>query len=283
MEIFRVDTSNDHTKKYYFRISRLLNEYIEACLLHLSEDRHIICVSSQIGCSQKCEFCAAKNSENIRNLSSAEIQEQIQLVMKDNPQLAADKFQVTYMGSGEPLSNYKNVFDSINNIRSEFSNLNKVNISTTCPSNSKQCFEDTDWKLYQNFLHFQFSLHFTQDIERHRYLSPNLMKISEAIGFLNHISTLLNDTYKLNYIPFEGLNDSREKGDELKKIMDTTQNAILKISTMCVINGCKLSPSKSFNQFSDYAKSIIEHTEIFSSNGTDVNAGCGQFYNESIL
>lgn len=70
---------------------------------------------------------------------------------------------------------------------------------------------------YYDFLHFQYSLHFVQDRERYRYLSPRLMKISEAIDYLNRVSVLINDTYKVNYILFDGLNDSREKAEELKK------------------------------------------------------------------
>ncbi len=283
MEIIKVVTSNDHTKKYFLGIVGLLDSHIEACLLNLARYGYIICVSSQIGCSQKCEFCAAKNSNGTRNLSSDEIQEQIRLVVEDNPQLAAGKFQVTYMGSGEPLSNYKNVFDSIDRIRMEYPNLSKVNISTTCPSSGRYCFENTDWESYYDFLHFQYSLHFVQDRERYRYLSPRLMKISEAINYLNRVSVLINDTYKVNYILFDGLNDSREKAEELKKIMDKTENAILKISTMCEIYECSLLPSQSFDQFSESIKKMINRAEFFSSDGTDVNAGCGQFYNESIL
>lgn len=283
IEIMKIVVSNDHTKKYYFKTESQTSSHIEACLLHLSRYGHIICVSSQIGCPHKCKFCAAGNSTYIRNLSSFEIQEQIRLVVEDNPTLATDKFQVTYMGSGEPLINYKNVFDSLDNIRIRFPNLEKANLSTTCPSAARQYFDTIDWKKYDGFLHFQYSLHFTQDVMRCRYLSPQLMKISEAIGYLNRISLLLNDTYKINYIPFDQINDSLEQVEELKSIMDTTQNAILKISTMCEINGCHLSPSRAFGQFASCAGKTIENVQVFSSDGTDISAGCGQFYNESVL
>lgn len=283
MKIFRIAISNDHTKKYYFKIEDQPFIHIEACLLHLSGQRHIICVSSQLGCPQKCKFCAAGNSAYTRNLSSAEIQDQVRLILEDNPQLLTDKFQVTYMGSGEPLINYKNVFDSLDHIRLQFPNLEKANLSTTGPIVARQCFDTIDWKKYHNILHFQYSLHFTKDAERYRYLSSQLMKISEAISYLNQISTLLNDTYKINYIPFNQINDGMGQIKELKNIIGTTRNAVLKISNMCEINGCSLSPSKSFEQFSACAKQIIENVEIFCSDGTDINAGCGQFYNESIL
>lgn len=283
MEIIKTIISNDNTKKYYFSVSAPIHAHVEACLLNLSQYGYIICVSSQVGCSQKCRFCASGRSKFIRNLSSEEIQKQVELIVEDNIQLVNCGFQITYMGSGEPLSNYRNVFESIDNLRKKFSSLCRVNISTTCPTHAKKCFEDIDWKKYCDFLHFQYSLHFTQDKQRYRYLCTNLMEISVAIEYLNRISGLLNDIYKINYIPFDGLNDDEFCVKELRSVMKTTQNAILKISKMCEINGCELFPSKSFELFAIQAQKTINNVEIFSSDGTDVSAGCGQFYNESLL
>lgn len=283
MNIFKVVTSNDNTRKYYFKVTYSENVHIEACLLNLQRYGYIICVSSQIGCSQKCKFCAAGNGRFVRNLTSEEIQEQVRLIVEDNPQLIKSGFQVTYMGSGEPLNNYINVFDSIDCIRKKYTNLSKVNLSTTGPIVGKQCFESIDWRNYRDFLHFQYSLHFTQDTERNRFFCTKLMTISETIECLNHISDLINDTYKINYIPFDSLNDKEEHIEELKKLMGSTQNAVLKISRMCEINECELLPSEAFEKFSTVAKKTIEKVEIFSSDGTDISAGCGQFYNESVV
>ena len=283
MNIIKVDISSDQTKKYFFRLSDSQTSHIEACLLNLSRYGYIICVSSQVGCSQKCKFCAASKSELIRNLTSEEIQEQISLIIADNTQLQVKKFQVTYMGSGEPLSNYKNVFDSIDYIRKRYFNLSKVNISTTCPIVGEKCFIETDWEKYKNFLHFQYSLHFSNDFDRYRYLWPYLLEISVAVSYLNKISCILNDTYKVNYIPFDGLNDNENAAAALEKVMYTTRNAKLKISKMSEIDGSYLLPSQSFDKFVSSVKQRIDEVEVFCSDGTDVNAGCGQFYNESIV
>ena len=283
MKIIKTVTSADNTKKYYFSVLDSSDAHIEACLLKLIRYGYIICVSSQIGCSQKCKFCASGKSKLVRNLTALEIQRQIQLIMEDNLFLQNEIIQVTYMGSGEPLNNYKNVFESIDMVRDNYPNISKVNISTTCPQISRKCFEDIDWRKYCDFVHFQYSLHFTKDEERNRFLYYNLMKISEVIESLNRVSRLLNDTYKINYIPFDNLNDNEKCVEELKEIMHTTENAVLKISEMCKIEGCSLLPSKSFEIFSTQVKKCIENVEIFRSDGMDVNAGCGQFYNESIL
>lgn len=282
MEIKKIDISNDRTKKYYFEIRDMKNIYIEACLLNLTKYGYIICISSQIGCSQMCKFCAAGLGRFVRNLTALEMEEQVCLIVEDNPQLLTEEFQVTYMGAGEPLANFKNVFESIDRLRLQYVNLCKINISTTYPANIGFELKEFDWKKYYNFLHFQYSLHFTNDIERGKFLYPNLLNISDAIKNLNYIAGELNDVYKINYIPFDNLNDNLQCAEELKNIMETTHNAILKLSQMCEINGREISPSKSFTEFTDYVQHLINGIEIFRSDGTDVNAGCGQFYNESL-
>lgn len=283
MQIIKIDISNDQTKKYFLSTVDFPTSHIEACLLNLPRYGYIICVSSQIGCAQKCKFCAASKSGLVRNLTAEEIVKQINIIVSDNPQLLTECFQVTYMGSGEPLSNYKNVFDSIDYIREQYSTISKVNISTTCPINSEKCFKETDWKKYKDFLHFQYSLHFTNDLDRFEFLCPHLLNIPVAINYLNKVCSVLNDTYKVNYIPFEGINDSTAAAAELESIMGLTQCAILKISKMCEIDGSNLSPSKSFDMFVSYIKQRIPDLEVFCSDGMDVNAGCGQFYNDSII
>ena len=283
MKIRNVVVSNDNTKKYYFTLSETCDSHVEACLLYLERYGHIICVSSQMGCSQKCKFCAAGSSEFIRNLTSQEIQEQVNMIIDDNPKMKNEEFQVTYMGSGEPLNNYKNVFDSIDKLQEMYSNLKKVNVSTTCPTNSLNCFKEIEWEKYIDFLHLQYSLHFTTDEQRREFLGAKLLTITESIEQLNRIACIIHDTYKLNYILFDGVNDSEKHIEELARILNMTNGAVVKISQMCEVNNSKLAPSKRFGEIVDYAKNIIKEVEAFRSDGTDVNAGCGQFYNESIV
>ena len=125
MKISKTIISDDNTKKYYFKASDSQNEHIEACLLNLKKYGYIICVSSQIGCSQRCSFCAAGNKRFVRNLSAEEIYQQVELIIKDNKDLETNSFQITYMGSGEPFNNYSNVFTSIDAIREDFYNVKK--------------------------------------------------------------------------------------------------------------------------------------------------------------
>ena len=283
MKISKPVISDDNTKKYYFIANDSQSEHIESCLLNLKNYGYIICVSSQIGCSQKCAFCAAGNKRFVRNLSTDEIYQQVELIIKDNNQLEKNPFQITYMGSGEPFNNFSNVFSSIDAIRKDFKKVQKINISSTFPKSAEKSIHNKDWSAYEGFLHFQYSLHFTKDDLRKKYLCTNLLKIDDALNHLNRISNIINDVYKINYIPFDGLNDDNTNINELFVIMSKSNNAILKVSNMCNIAGTKLLPSKRFEPFVKRIINLIPNTEVFYSDGTDVNAGCGQFYNDSIL
>lgn len=283
MNIIKSSVSQDKTKKYFFLPDGEHGQHVEACLLYLQRHGNIICVSSQIGCIQKCSFCAAGSRPFVRSLTSDEIEEQVRLIVDDNPKLNDSKFQVTYMGSGEPLANWKAVFTSIDNLRSRYSNLERVNISTIWPASASIEYQRIDWTKYKDFLHLQFSLHFPNDNERNMYFRAQLPGILEAIECLNRISQLTNDTYRINYIPFDCINDSDRHVNELAAVMAHTQHAVLKLSQMCSIHGCALSPSRSFDVFIDKVKQLPYPIQIFKSDGTDINAGCGQFYNDSLI
>lgn len=100
---------------------------------------------------------------------------------------------------------------------------------------------------------------------------------------MKQISTEINDVYKINYILFDDVNDGQKCVLELARILEMTQGAILKISRMCEVHNAELMPSTRFAEFVACAREAVKDVEVFCSDGTDVNAGCGQFYNESII
>lgn len=283
MNVLKITTSSDSTKKYYFRTDDSGFETVEACLLNLKKYGYIICVSTQIGCSQSCVFCASGARKFLRNLTSWEIQKQVELIVKDNHQLASEKLQITYMGSGEPLCNCKNVFESIDAIRSKYINVYKVNISTTLPSISLNFLKNVEWNKYNNFIHFQYSMHFSKDKERCKYMGTELLSIQDSLVLLNCISTEVNDIYKINYIPIDSINDGYDDIMEIKMKIQLASRAILKISEMSQIKGSAFKPSKRFNEIVNIFMQGKGNVEVFKSDGTDVNAGCGQFYNDSLM
>jgi 23S rRNA (adenine2503-C2)-methyltransferase len=98
----------------------LFDGYIVECVLIPTKKRITACVSSQVGCSLNCKFCATAKLKRMRNLNPDEIYDQVVLIH----QQSIEHFQrpltnIVFMGMGEPLMNYNNVLSSIGKITSK--------------------------------------------------------------------------------------------------------------------------------------------------------------------
>jgi 23S rRNA (adenine2503-C2)-methyltransferase len=113
LELADHQVSADTTEKYLFRLND--GEYVESVLIP-EKDHYTLCVSSQVGCAQNCQFCLTAKGGLIRNLSMAEIISQIRdarffLVQKGMDPLKLSN--LVFMGMGEPLANYENLIRSL--------------------------------------------------------------------------------------------------------------------------------------------------------------------------
>jgi 23S rRNA (adenine2503-C2)-methyltransferase len=102
--------SQDSTK-FVFRTKD--GNYIEAILMKHHDGRRTVCVSSQIFCAMGCIFCATGANKYKRNLTTAEIVEQVLFIAKHLKTFDERVSNVVFMGMGEPFLNYKNVIDAI--------------------------------------------------------------------------------------------------------------------------------------------------------------------------
>ena len=115
LQIENISTSSDGTQKY--KLKTIDGNYIESIFIPNSSmnGRNTLCLSSQIGCGMGCKFCATASLGLIRNLSTAEIIDQVYVILRylkeTNPCLSIHN--LVYMGMGEPLHNYKNVLQSL--------------------------------------------------------------------------------------------------------------------------------------------------------------------------
>ena len=110
------------------------NNLVEAVLIP-TLNRKTACVSSQVGCSLNCEFCATSKIKNIRNLKKEEIFDQVFLMNKQSLNYYNKPLtNIVFMGMGEPLMNYRNVISAIGKITDPsflgFS-PNRITISTS--------------------------------------------------------------------------------------------------------------------------------------------------------
>lgn len=253
-------------------------------------DEHIICISSQIGCSMDCIFCAttapidllSPDKLFIRNLTSEEIVQQVRNVLKtiEESKLKTKRILFSYMGMGEPFLNYKSVVKSIKTLSKEFPNsrttLSTIGVKTRLMKKLAQEKIDKVLKLH-------LSLHAPGDKLRKKIL-PKAKKIKPAIEALKYFSSTRNSPSKVNYILIKNINDSKDCAIQLAKLLQPYA-FIVKLSNLNNFNNLESSGLDKFDMFEEILNSYGIKTCRFFSTGTDIQAGCGQlrrhFYKET--
>ena len=115
IKIHKTQKSTDGTIKYAIELH---DGFIVECVLIPTKNRITACVSSQVGCSLNCKFCATARLKRMRNLKADEIYDQVVLISKQAREFFNKPLtNIVFMGMGEPLMNYKNVVKSINKIK----------------------------------------------------------------------------------------------------------------------------------------------------------------------
>jgi len=284
IKIDKIETSEDKTRKYRFRTSQ--DEYFDAAVIFFDDSDNApvnICISSQIGCKFHCLFCACGNKNFARDLTADEIIEQIDLIFKDIGDHAKSAFEITYMGSGDPLDNFDAVIESMLSVQ-KHQNLSRINVSTIIPSTKRDLsrFSEVSQKI-----HLQYSLNFIDDASRLKHLRNNtLPSIEESLGFLKTIAHNIHDRPCISYILFNGVNDSIKDAQVLCEYARRT-GTYLKISDYVPIDSSlgeiKLEPSQHKESFcAEIKKQGIEY-KLFKSKGIDVRAACGHFLSDVVL
>ncbi len=242
------------------------------------------CVSSQVGCSLTCSFCATGKLKRMRNLTFDEIYDQVYFIKT----LAEKEYQkplsnIVYMGMGEPLLNYQNTLQSIHYITSEQGlgmSPSRITVSTAGIAKMIKKLGDDQVKF-----NLALSLHAAIDSKRDQIMpinaSNNLEALSQAIQYY-YSKTQHRMFYE--YIIFKDFNDSTQ---------DAAQLANFAKITPCKINIIEYNPIDDSDQFQ---KSPVEKVEAFKnylesknlivnvrrSRGKDIDAACGQLANKNL-
>jgi len=277
-------SKEDNTRKYKFYTKQ--DVLLEAATVFFNDTDNApvnICISSQIGCKFNCSFCACGNMRFNRNLTTDEIIKQIELIFENDKNLYEHKFEVTYMGSGDPLDNFDAVTESMFYIPN-YQNLNRINISTIIPTVN---IDIAALLKINKKIHFQYSLNFVNDTLRSKYLqNNNLPSIEETLDFLEHLAHNLNDNPCISYILFNNVNDSKEDAILLCKYAKKI-NAYLKISEYIPVNNSPdkftLEPSRNKKTFCDEIDKQNVDYKLFKSKGIDIKAACGHFLSDIVL
>ncbi len=282
-------SADEQTRKVLFRLDD--GRTIESSLMLYaatgsSRERRTVCVSTQVGCTMGCSFCATGQQGFERNLSPGEIIGQILYFMrlvgaeqKNNEEQAPARRPVTnvvFMGMGEPLANYEKVWQAVVTLNSKHGlglGARQITISTVglVPQIRRLAGESIHVEL-------AISLHAANDALRNK-----LVPVNKKYP-LSHLIPACRDYFKktgrrptFEYVLFQGVNDSVNQAHELAHLLERMNcqvNLIAGNPTAC--KEFTPSPMKMVLAFQKILSDSGISSTIRVSKGVDIEAGCGQ-------
>lgn len=215
VEIFKVFTSRDGTKKYLLKLHD--NNLVESVFLTQNYG-NTICLSTQVGCRMGCKFCASTLNGLIRNLSAGEMLSIIAALNADNGKCTERNFSnIVLMGSGEPLDNFDNVVKWLELITNpDGFNVSERNISLSTCGLVDKIYDLA--KLKYNIT-LCVSLHATDD-ETRKTIMPiaNRYAIEEIIKAVKDYVKINNRRVVFEYCLIDGVNNREQDILALKKL-----------------------------------------------------------------
>lgn len=247
-----------------------------------TESRVTACVSSQIGCSLSCKFCATGYIDRKRNLDFDEIYDEVVLINEQSERIHGKKLtNIVFMGMGEPLLNYKNVLKAIERITSpEGLGMSPRRITVSTAGVAKQIRQLGDSKVK---FKLALSLHAANDNKRHEIMPINDSNdIRSLVDALNYFYKQTKNEITLEYILFNNFNDSIEDADELIKIYRQVPADLVNIIEYNPIDFAKFTkPSEEkVEAFMNYLERNRVNARLRRSRGKDIDAACGQLANK---
>jgi len=262
-----VEVGNDGTRKYLFMLED--GNAVESVIIP-DEDRNTLCISSQAGCAMQCAFCLTGTFSLTRNLTTAEIINQILAVRRD-----VEVRNIVMMGMGEPLHNLDNVIPALQ-IMAEDNGLQlssrRVTVSTCglVPELERLGREVT--------VNLAVSLNATTDELRDRIMPVNkAYPIATLLAALKNYPLPGRRKITIEYVLLGGLNDTPEDAKRLVRLLSDIP---------CKINLIPFNPHEgadfrpptraALDAFHKYL--LDRHFTVITrdSRGSDISAACGQ-------
>lgn len=278
MKVETSQRSSDGTFKLRFELHD--GHFIEGVLIP-TEDRMTACVSSQVGCSLTCKFCATGYMARKRNLDPAEIFDQVVHIN----QLAEREYgmnlsNIVFMGMGEPLLNYANVMKGIELLTSPSGlgmSPSRITVSTAGVAKMIRKLADDDVRF-----NLALSLHAANDEKRNTIMPINETNSLEVLEeALTYFYQKTKNKITFEYITFNHFNDGEQDARELAKICRQfpAKVNIIEYNPIDQVDFTK-SDSDRIDRFAIALRKLGIMVSVRRSRGKDIDAACGQLANK---
>ncbi len=270
--------SEDGTRKYLFQLAD--GYYIETVLIP-EPDHATLCISTQVGCAMGCRFCTTAQQGFTRNLTPAEIVDQVIYVRStlDDPAFLSN---IVFMGMGEPLANYDAVIKAAGNLINpdgmNFSNR-KVTLSTCgLVPRMRQMGEDIT-------LNLAISLNAADD-ETRSFLMPvnRIYPLKALLSACRDFPLPNRRMITFEYILIKGVNDRKQDVENIVRLLKGLR-AKINLIPLNPGPGCDLS-APCWDKIYDFRESLVRNhltVIIRKSRGQDIQAACGQLSGQSFM
>lgn len=280
IKVDKMQKSADGTIKNAVRLHD--GNIVESVLIP-TDTRSTACVSSQVGCSLNCQFCATARLKRMRNLNPDEIYDQVVAIDQES-KLYFDRplSNIVFMGMGEPLMNYRNVLAAIDKITSpEGLNMSpkRITVSTSGVPKMIKVLADMEVKFK-----LAVSLHSARDEVRTKIMPFNekfpLADLKESLQYW-YKKTKSRITYE--YLIWDGIND---KPEDIRALVDFCKAVPCKVNIIeynPIDDGMfQQAPPEVTNRYQQALERNGITATVRRSRGRDIDAACGQLANKSI-
>jgi 23S rRNA (adenine2503-C2)-methyltransferase len=280
IKVDSLQRSNDGTIKNAIKLHDGL--IVESVLIP-TDSRTTACVSSQVGCSLNCKFCATARLKKMRNLNPDEIYDQVVIINQQSLLYHQHKLSnIVFMGMGEPLLNYKNVLAAIDMITSDDGlamSPKRITLSTVGLPKMIKKLADDNVKF-----NLAVSLHAAIDAVRSKMMPINeVSPIADLLEALQYWYAKTNKRITFEYVVWKDINDDQKSINALVSLCRKIPVKVNLIEYNVIDDGAfqKASPKAIEN----YVKCLEDNNIIVNvrhSRGQDIDAACGQLANKTI-
>jgi 23S rRNA (adenine2503-C2)-methyltransferase len=246
-----------------------------------TDKRTTACVSSQVGCSLDCTFCATAQLKKMRNLNPDEIYDQVAVINQQSKLYYKRKLtNIVFMGMGEPLMNYNNVLLAIDKITADEGlgmSPKRITVSTSgIPKLIKKLADD------EVKFNLAVSLHTAQEEIRQKIMPFSVsFPLDELKASLQHWYQKTNSIISIEYVVWKGINDTPEAIDALVKFCKQVPSKVNLIEYNPVDNsGFQQASPEIINQYIETLERNRIVVNVRRSRGKDIDAACGQLANK---